>query len=83
MKTKLGWVAYGPTKESTTSCPVVLHGREEQSLQKLHTIVADYFTPDSFGVNTSSTPLVSEEDKGERQIIKKTTKQIDIVMKQN
>ncbi|XP_036341067.1 uncharacterized protein LOC118750456 [Rhagoletis pomonella] len=75
INTKLGWIAYGPTR-AAVQAPVVLHIREKSSLTSLHELVTEYFAADNFGVNGSSKLLESEENERARQMLQANTRRV-------
>lgn len=71
VKTKMGWVAYGPTNFLATSPPMVLHIREKQ-YDELH----DMIVADNFGTTAVPTILESEDNRRARQILEETTHRV-------
>ncbi|XP_036317546.1 uncharacterized protein LOC118732523 [Rhagoletis pomonella] len=69
--TELGWVVYGPTTNKQRSLPTCLHVNS-QSDQSLHSLMADYFDTESFGIRPSP-PIESEADARAKRILEKTT----------
>ncbi|XP_036347953.1 uncharacterized protein LOC118757339, partial [Rhagoletis pomonella] len=69
--TELGWVVYGPTTNKQRSLPTCLHVNS-QSDQSLHSLMADYFDTESFGIRPSP-PIESEADARAKRILEKTS----------
>ncbi|XP_055918553.1 uncharacterized protein LOC129950651 [Eupeodes corollae] len=74
MKTKLGWVACGPTNNIVTSTPTVLMIRHQD---ELHCLVQEYFAADNFGINPASCILESEDNQTARRTMETTTCRIN------
>lgn len=74
IKTKLGWIAYGPTKFSCTPLSVVLHIHEINPSKELHQLVDEYFATDKFGTGPVQLSIESEDVKRARNIMQTTTR---------
>ncbi|XP_067634861.1 uncharacterized protein [Eurosta solidaginis] len=75
--TQLGWVVYGPLKQSQEMHPRVLHVHKKQSLQELHKLVSEYYSVDSFGICRTNIILESDDNRRARVILEETTKELD------
>ncbi|XP_037931304.1 uncharacterized protein LOC119666101 [Teleopsis dalmanni] len=77
IKTKLGWVAYGPREDNANISPIVLHIRNEGIDEDLGHLIEEYFETENFGMNNTQQLLESEDNRRARSILEATTRKID------
>lgn len=73
LKTKLGWVACGPSDKHLPNAPTVLTIRQ---IDELHSLIKEYFSADNFGINPTAEILESEDDRRAREVMEGTVRRI-------
>ncbi|XP_067644996.1 uncharacterized protein [Eurosta solidaginis] len=69
-KTKLGWLAYGPTDKMDSTSPRVLMIRDPPLSKKICNMVEEYFTLENLGVKAAV--IEGEDDMRAKAILKST-----------
>ncbi|XP_073814583.1 uncharacterized protein, partial [Musca autumnalis] len=79
IKTRLGWIVYGPAKHSSNqliSCHAFKSETELSSLAEMEELMKGYFGLETFGVRLPTEPLLSNDDRRALDILEKTTRRV-------
>ena len=78
MKTRLGWVIYGPMHSTSISKPRVLHlsvrDQQDPNLENMNNMMKSYFEIETFGVKLDAKKVLAKNDERALQILDDTTR---------